>query len=133
MSPPRRWPPHPQPGPLESLSSWLERLARLYNLTVKDLLTHNLGPLDLTVPCDLDHDPPAAILTALGERTGVALAQLRAMTLAGWMPWLVDTLYVRQWDAQETFDTYVRANSVLLAPGGAGTNQVGYRKRWSAT
>jgi len=88
VSPPRRWPMHPRPGPLESLSSWLERLARLYNLSVKDLLTHNLGLFDLTVPADLDHDPPAMMLTALAERTGVEPAQLKAMTLAGWVPWL---------------------------------------------
>ncbi|MEV8375136.1 hypothetical protein AB0P21_20530 [Kribbella sp. NPDC056861] len=26
-APPTRWPLHPQPGPLESLSSWVDRLA----------------------------------------------------------------------------------------------------------
>lgn len=46
------------------------------------------------------------------------------------MPWLFDTLSLRQGDAQTTFDTYVRANSVLLAPGEAGTNQVSRWKRW---
>lgn len=130
MNPPRRWPLHPQPGPLESLSSWLDRLARLYNLSVKDLFTHNLGLLDLTVPADLDYDPPAAMLVALAERTGVELAQLRARTLAGWVPWLFDTLPLRRWDAQMTFDTDVRQNTVLLAPGEAGTNQVSRGKRW---
>lgn len=130
MSPPRRWPLHPQPGPLESLASWLDRLARLYHLPVKDLLTHNLGLLDLTVPGDLDFDPPIAMLAALAERTGVELTQLQAMTLAGWEPWLFDTLYLRQWDAQTTFDTYIRQNTVLLAPGEAGTNQVSRWKRW---
>lgn len=99
---------------MESLSSWLDRLARLYNLPVKDLLTHNLGLLDLTVPADLDHDPPAAMLAAL----------------AGWVPWLFDTVYLRQWDAQTTFETYVRENTVLFAPGEAGTNQVSRWKRW---
>jgi hypothetical protein len=112
------------------LSSWLGRLARLYRLPVKDLLTGNLGLLDLAVPADLDHDPPAAMLAALAQRTGVDLAQLQAMTLAGWV-WLFDTLDLRQWDAQVTFDTYVRQNSVLLAPGEAGTNQLSRHSRWS--
>ena len=99
MSPTRsgvqRWPLHPRPAALESLSSWLGRLARLYALPVKDLLTYNLDLLDLTVPADLDYDPPVAMLAALAERTDVELAGLRLMTLAGWAPWLVDTLYVR--------------------------------------
>ena len=77
MSPPRRWPLHPQPGPLESLSSWLERTARLYDLTVKDLLTCNLGQPGVTVPEFADRDPPAEMLAALAERTGTDLAQLR--------------------------------------------------------
>jgi hypothetical protein len=68
---------------------------------------------------------PAAMLAALAERTGVEVAQLRAMTLAGWEPWLFDTLHLDQSDAQQTFDTYVRADSVLLAPGEAGRNHTG--------
>jgi len=130
VSPLRRWPLHPQPGPLESLSSWLDRLARLYRLSVKDLLAHNLGQLAVTAPETVDWNPPAGILAALAERTGTDLAQLRAMTLAGWVPWLMDTLHTRQWEAQETFDTYVRQNSVLLAPGEAGHSHVSGRKRW---
>ena len=124
-----RWPLHPQPGPLESLSSWLSRVARLYHLPVSELLTHNLGQPGLAVPADLDYDPPQGLLTALAERTGSGLAQLRMMTLAGWQPWLFDRLSLRPQDAQATFDSYVRANSVLLAPGEAGTNQVW--KRWA--
>jgi len=50
MSVARRWPLHPQPGPVESLSSWLDRLGRLYDLSVKDLLNHNLDLPSLAVP-----------------------------------------------------------------------------------
>jgi hypothetical protein len=60
----------------------MSRLARLYHLSVKDLLAGNLSLVDLAVPGDLDHDPPAAMLAALAQRTGVELAQLEAMTLA---------------------------------------------------
>lgn len=133
MSPVRRWPLHPRPGPLESMSSWLGRLATLYGLSAKELLTHNLDLLEVTVPlADLDGDPPAGMLTALAERTGVEPAQLAMMTLAGWRPWLFDTLDVRKWDNDQTlFDAYVRANSVLLAPGEAGTHQVSRFASWS--
>jgi hypothetical protein len=88
---------------VEALSSWLGRLARLYGLSVTDLLTHNLGLVDVTVPAELDYDPPAAMLAALAERTGVELVRLRAMTLAGQVPWLLDALHTRLGDAQEQF------------------------------
>lgn len=91
----RAWPGHPLPGPVEALSSWLERVARADGLSVTDLLRHNLGPssaqLADSVRADLDWDPPAAVLATLAERTGVGHQQLRWMTIAGWMPWLTDT------------------------------------------
>jgi hypothetical protein len=132
VSPLRRWPLHPQPGPLESLSSWLERTARLYDLTVKDLLTCNIGQPGIMAPEIIDRDPPAEMLAALAERTGTDLAQLRAMTLAGWVPWLLDA-HTRPREVQEAFDTYVRQHSVLLAPGEAGLDQVQVsgRRSWS--
>jgi TniQ len=131
VSPPLRWPLHPQPRPLESLSSWLERIARTYHLTVSDLLTRNLGQGGAVAPELIDSDPPAWMLAALAERTGTSLAQLHAMTLAGWVPWLMDTLHMQPWDAQETFDTYIRQNSVLLAAGEAGHHRVTGPKRWA--
>jgi hypothetical protein len=47
------------------------------------------------------------------------------MTMAGWVPWLTDTLSLD--GGQAVFDTYVRQYSVLLRPGEARQNQV---KRW---
>jgi hypothetical protein len=77
-------------------TSWLERVARLHGLPPRDLLRHNLGPasalLDDPAAADLDWDPPAAVLAALDERTGAGLGKLRRMTIAGWVPWLLDTL-----------------------------------------
>jgi hypothetical protein len=117
---------------LESLSSWLERIAPLYELRVEDLLERNLGLVGLRAPVDLDYDPPEAMLTALAERTGVEIARLRTMTLAGWQPWLFDMLSVPLQVAQPVFDTYVRDNSVFLAPGEAGVNNVLHHgKRWA--
>jgi hypothetical protein len=57
VTPTARWPLHPQPGPLESLSFWLSRVACLYRLPVSELLTHNLGQPGLAVPADRDYNP----------------------------------------------------------------------------
>ncbi len=130
MRPPRRWPLHPHPGPLESLSSWTRRLARLYNIQVPELLGHNLGLVDLDIPADLDRDPPPVMLAALAERTAVDLPRVRATTLAGWVPWLFDSLTVEPYQAQKVFDSYVHANSVLLDPGTAGRHLVHRWKSW---
>jgi hypothetical protein len=124
-----RWPLHPRPGPAEALSSWLDRTARLYGLTAADLLRPNLGPASFTLAglgdLDLDWDPPREILAALAERTGLGLHELAPMTMAGWVPWLMDTL--DPGDGPAAFGTYVRQHSVLLRPGKAGRNQI---SRW---
>jgi hypothetical protein len=129
----QRWPLHPRPGPGEALSSWLARTAQLYGFSVADLLRHNLGPVSVLVgdvaSADLDWDPPAAMLTALGERTGVPPGELRRMTMAGWVPWLTDTLDVGE-QSQAVFDTYVRQDSVLLASGEAGRNTAQRWRTW---
>ena len=74
----------------------------------------------------MDYDTPGPVLAAPAERTGVELTRLTTMTLAGWAPWLFDSLSVRAHgaDEQRVFDTYVRVNSVLLAPDEAGTHYV---------
>jgi hypothetical protein len=133
MSAPRRWPLHPPPAPGEALSSWLARVAGLYRLPPQDLLRHNLGPASALpgdpAAADLDWDPPAAVLAALDERTGAGLPELQRMTIAGWVPWLLDTL---EPGGQVAFDTYVRQHSVLLAPGEAGRNGVPQWRPWIA-
>ena len=124
-----RWPLHPRPGPVEALSSWLDRMARLYDLTAADLLRHNLGSASFALAgrggLDLDWDPPRDVLAALAERAGLGLHELVPMTMAGWVPWLIDTL--DPGDGQAAFDTYVRQHSVLFRPGEARRNQV---SRW---
>ena len=133
MSTPRRWPLHPPPDPGEALSSWLARVAGVYRLPVADLLRHNLGPasalLGDAADADLDWDPPAAVLTALAERTGAGLPGLQQMTIAGWVPWLLGALKP---GGQVMFGTYVRQHSVLLAPGEAGHNVVTLWRPWIA-
>lgn len=78
-------------------------------MTVAELLEHGLGQ-DPRIECDLNFAPPPSLLSALGDRTGIDPHALHAMTLAGWTPWLLDSL------APDTsaFQTYARQFSVLL-------------------
>lgn len=114
-----RWPLHPAPAPGEALSSWLARTAQVYGYSTMDLLRHNLGHTSFDLgqrpDGDLDLDPPAGILEALHERTGVPHQRLHEMTIAGWVPWLLDT--IQAVPDCSAFDAYVRTDSVLLAPG----------------
>ncbi|MEV0291893.1 TniQ family protein [Kribbella sp. NPDC050820] len=133
MSPtPVRWPLHPPPHPLESLSSWLERLARLYRMPVKQLIA-TLSPAnaDNTNRQDWDYRPvPPWLADALVERTGIDPAHLKTMTVTGWAPWLIDPPDATNFKAQESFDTYVRQNPVLLRPGEAGRNHITAWTSW---
>lgn len=128
--PAARWPLHPEPGELESLSSWLGRLAGLYGLSARELITGSLGLPAPAVPRDLDIIPPVPILAALTQRTGIGQDRLRTMCLAGWQPWLLDTFPIRKFEAQATFGNYVRANPVLLAPGDAGEHDASHPWPW---
>jgi hypothetical protein len=93
-------------------------------------MRHNLGAAsalaDGLTAEDLDWDPPAAVLLALGERTAVTVGELQVMTIAGWVPWLLDTLDAA---GQDGFDTYVRQHSVLLTRGAIPPYRVAPRWR----
>lgn len=112
MTRPARWPLHPAPLQGEALSSWLDRIADSYHMTVPNLLKHDLGHGHVPQN-ELDVDPPPTLLTILAQRSGVELHRLQQMSLAGWTPWLLDNLQPEP----ATFDTYVRQYSVLLKPG----------------
>lgn len=134
MSRARRWPLHPKPSAGEALSSWLTRLARLYDLSVPELLRHNPGAaVDVRTPRDLarlnlDLDPPGWVLSALQERTGVDQQDLRRMTIAGWVPWLLDDIQPEQ--GTEAFTTYVRQDSVMLPPRRSPIGQAANWRPW---
>jgi hypothetical protein len=111
----QRWPVHPRPWPGEALASWLDRIAEIYGMSLDTLVRHNLGPAGFTDQLDrdwLDLDPPEQLLVAVHERSGVPLAELRSMTLAGWVPWLADALDP---DVPDAFTTFIRHDSVLFA------------------
>ncbi|MCA0291729.1 MAG: TniQ family protein [Actinobacteria bacterium] len=113
----RRWPLHPPPRDGEALASWLRRLAESYGLSIEELIRHDLVAAGATVPDHhtgaLDLDPPGWLLSALVERTGTPLDRVRQMTIAGWVPWLLDPLDPEPVPGA-AFDTYVRQVSVLL-------------------
>ena len=128
-----RWPLHPHPGEGEALSSWLDRIADAYGMEGEELLVHHLGAVShemgSQIAEDLDLDPPTGVLTALKKRTGVPLVRLRRMTVAGWVPWLLDPLEAEPAPGM-AFDTYVRQDSVLLGPGEAPHRQVPGWRAW---
>ncbi len=111
MRPPERWPLHPAPVEMESLSSWLRRIAASYGMYSYALLEHGLGHRELSDP-ELDLNPPTDLLEELAKRTGLDQHRVIAMTMAGWVPWLFDSLI----PAPGAYETYVHQLSVLLPP-----------------
>ncbi len=108
MKPTPRWPLHPAPREGEALSSWLNRAALCYHMEVSDLLEHDLGHGQVD---DLDTAPPLSLLTVLSQRSGVEYERLRGMSLAGWVPWLLDSL---DDSVPAALETYAFQCSVLL-------------------
>lgn len=86
-----RWPLHPCPLPHESLSSWISRLAKEYNLSTGELFSNALSVKYIRNHL-IDYDPPDELITKLSVCTGVHETNIRAMTLQGYVPWIVDTL-----------------------------------------
>jgi len=93
------WPLHPSPKEGGALFSWLNRVAACYQMDMVDLLKHDLGH---GLVDDLDIAPPLSLLTALSQRSSIGLDRLRCMSLAGWVPWLLDSLDGRPSAALET-------------------------------
>jgi hypothetical protein len=130
-APGRRWPLHPRPLAGEALSSWLTRIADVYDLGIDELLRYNLGTVCVDPGRDLaglDVDPPAMVLDVLAERTGVPTRQLARMAVIGWIPWLLDTLEHHL----DAYATYVRQDCVLLAPGEAPPRSPARWRPWLA-
>jgi hypothetical protein len=108
------------------------RLAVTYRMSEQELLRHNLGARFEISPRSLDDaldlDPPGWVLAALSQRTGNAVADLRRMTIAGWVPWLLDDL--RPDPDATAFTTYVRQHSVLLPHGRSPVRQILGWRAW---
>ncbi|MEN6451483.1 MAG: TniQ family protein [Thermoguttaceae bacterium] len=124
----QRWPLHPEPQPLEALSSWIKRLAAAYDMTPQNLVCANLGMPTVFTWDSMDRFTPIDVLINLADRTGVDLDQIRAMTLAGWVPWLFDSLADDVVGGVKSFNNYVLADSVLLA--GDARSRRNFPRRW---
>lgn len=97
----KRLPIHPRPLPREALSSWLWRLAAAYDMGAGEFAEAALDIKSLDISL-VDYWPPAALIVKLVERTGVAVGRIRAMTMAGYVPYLLDSLGPRT----DIFSTY---------------------------
>ncbi|THJ65614.1 transposase [Arthrobacter echini] len=106
---PTHWPLHPAPVQAEALSSWLRRLASAYGMEASELLAHGLGHGNLQDQ-ELDHNPPATLLTELSRRSGVSRDRVAVMSMIGWTPWLFDSMN----PDPEAYRAYVHQFSVLL-------------------
>nr|WP_276515116.1 TniQ family protein [Citrobacter freundii] len=115
---------HPAPIEGEALSSWINRVALCYQMDVHDLLEHDLGHGQVD---DLDTVPPLSLLTALSQRSGIKLGQLRCMSVAGWAPWLLDSLDDR---LSAALETYVFQFSVLLPKRNRKTRSITSWRAW---
>lgn len=109
MKPNGRWPLHPAPMEGEALSSWVQRIAGVYDLSVPELLQRDLGPSSPDTE-GLDFEPASAVTEFLAQRTGVARERMHRMSLSGWVPWLLDGTNTDP----DGFETYVHQFSVLF-------------------
>lgn len=82
---------HPQPLPQEALSSWLWRLADAYDMGIGEFAEAALGIKRLDVGL-VDFWPSSSLIRILAERTGVASGRIRAMTMAEYVPYLLDRM-----------------------------------------
>jgi hypothetical protein len=124
VKPTQRWPLHPASKEGEALSSWLNRVAACYQMDARDLLENDLGHDQID---DLDTAPPLSLLTALSQRSGIELDRLRCMSVAGWVPWLLDSL-----DDQipAALETYAFQFSVLLPRRNRKTRSITSWRAW---
>eukprot|EP01012_Entosiphon_sulcatum_P017285 TRINITY_DN22078_c0_g1_i1.p1 TRINITY_DN22078_c0_g1~~TRINITY_DN22078_c0_g1_i1.p1 ORF type:complete len:372 (+),score=27.12 TRINITY_DN22078_c0_g1_i1:444-1559(+) len=93
-------------------------------MDMSELLKHDLGHDQAD---DLDTAPPLALLMRLRHRSGIDLDQLRCMSFAGWVPWLLDSL-----DEQltEALRTYALQFSVLLPRNDQRPRLIKYWRAW---
>ena len=129
MNPAGRWPWHPPPHEGEALTSWLHRIAAGFALTPRQLLNEPGGPaVTVDEMAGLDVQAPAAVIALLAGRTGVSPDDVRSLTLAGWVPWLLDS--VTPDPTGRGFVDYVDSVSVLLRPGRQASRCVPGWRAW---
>lgn len=120
-----RWPLHPCPQPHESLSSWISRLAQEYNLSAGELLRNTLSIKPIRNHL-IDRDPPNDLIIKLAACTGVHETSIRAMTLQGYVPWIIDTLNIYDSECLKLYASQYR----ILLPSNIKWMSSGIRKRY---
>lgn len=88
----KRLPLHPRPLPYEALSSWADRLAAAYDLDRYEFLRAMLGAGPPPDAADLDGGRRPDLVATSADRTGLPSERVRAMTLAGYTPALIDSV-----------------------------------------
>lgn len=74
----------------------------------------------------VDIEAPSALIAGLAERTGVSADRIRAMTLAGWSPWLFDSVQ----PLAGVFHNYVHRSSVMLGSRSRAKSIEGEWRAW---
>lgn len=89
----RPWTWHPPPHPGEALTSWIARLAAGYAMRPKVLLAEPCGPtMSPSEHVRIDAQAPDWIISRLAAGTGTPPAAIAALTIAGLLPYLADTI-----------------------------------------
>jgi hypothetical protein len=120
----QRLPLHPRPQAQEALSSWIGRLAAVYDLGWEEFFDQALA-LPSTPMSNVDRDPPVALLDRLTAQTGISLPQLRAMTLHGYVPFLIDGIN----PTEKAFEVYGGSFTTLMSP--AARRRVPLGRPWA--
>lgn len=126
---------HPHPLPREALSSWVDRLAAVYGLTRRAFLRSawDADPAPDGEMLDAGGGPPG-LVDALAERTGVPAARIRAMTLAGYVPGLLDAAGPgAPWHAADLLGAMPRCCPRCLATGPGHYVRLHWRLAWMAS
>jgi len=108
----KRLPIHPQPLPHEALTSWIRRMAELYDLDAMTFMERAFN-CKYTYASEMDFDicAPQELIMALSKRTTVPVGKIRAMTIEGYAPLLIDTTL----PAEGLFKAYI-SQFPTLAP-----------------
>jgi len=101
------------------MTSWLYRLAKLYNMgpiALINVALRSTGQHSSTTTIDtFDIYTPQPVLEALSQCTGVSLEVLRQLTLARWVPLIRETQGVPNAD-RTAFDDYIHGFFIARRP-----------------